>query len=230
MDKETIAIDGPAASGKTTVGRLLATELGYVLLDTGIMYRAVAVAAHQQQIELSDEAAIGALSRAIQLTITTPTTAEEDGRLYTVRLDGNDVTWELRTNEVNRSVSVVASYHAVREEMVDRQRKIGQQGNVVMVGRDIGTVVMPDAAIKLYLTATAEERAKRRYDEKIKRGDVADYQTLLNDILDRDRLDSNRDHSPLLPAIDAIQIDSTDETADNIVQMVLAHRATLLNQ
>ncbi len=220
MNKNTIAIDGPAASGKTTVGRMLAAELNYLLLDTGIMYRAVALAASQQQIALDDEAAVTALAHAIQLEITAPT--EEDGRLYSVFLDGNDVTWDLRTDVVNRSVSLVASYREVRAEMVARQRIIGAAGGVVMVGRDIGTVVMPSAPLKIYLTASAEERAQRRYDEKVKRGDTADYETMLADIIRRDQFDSTREHSPLLPAADAVQIDSTAQTPTEIVAAIRA--------
>ena len=156
-----IAIDGPAASGKSTVGRLLAERLQYLYLDTGCMYRAVTWAALQREIDLADETAVTQLAQDIQIDIL-PVEAERDGRHYTVLVDGQDITWQLRSPQVDANVSLVSSYLGVRQEMVQRQRAFGNRGAVVMVGRDIGTVVMPDAPLKLFITASAEERARRR--------------------------------------------------------------------
>lgn len=217
----TIAIDGPAASGKSTVGRMLAEQLGYLMFDTGIMYRAVAYAAVEKEIDVTNEAAVVEMSEQLVIDVEPP--AVDDGRLYTVLVDDADVTWDLRTDAVNATVSQVASYGGVREEMVARQRIIGQKGCVVMVGRDIGTVVMPDAPLKLYLTASAEERAQRRYTEKIGRGDTADYDEILSSIIRRDELDSTRDHSPLRPAADAIMLDSTTASPDEIVAKICSY-------
>lgn len=216
----TIAIDGPAASGKTTVGRLLAEQLDYVLLDTGVMYRAVALAVLQAGIDSADEEAVTAVACAIKIDILPPTV--QDGRLYTVLLDGEDVTWALRGEEATRLVSRVSAYAGVRQEMLIRQRQIGELGKIVMVGRDIGTVVLPEAPIKFYVTASAEERARRRCVEEQGRGESADYPTILADILRRDHLDSTRANAPLLPAADAQLIDTTYDTPQAVVASMLS--------
>ncbi len=217
-----IAIDGPAASGKSTVGRLLAEQLHYLYLDTGCMYRAVTWAALQQEIDLGDETAVTHLAQEIQIDI--QPVREEDGRHYTVLVDGQDITWQLRTPAVDANVSLVSSYLGVRQEMVKRQRAFGQRGAVVMVGRDIGTVVTPGAPLKLFITASAEERARRRTRDRQSQGHSADYNHILADVQRRDQIDSNREHSPLRPAADAILIDSTDrspaEIVDTILQMI----------
>ena len=218
---EVIAIDGPAASGKSTVGFALAKELGYLYLDTGSMYRAVTLAALRAGINAVDEAAVAELSSELDLRIL-PYAAELDGRQYTVLLNGEDVTWELRSPEVDSFVSVVSSYPGVRKEMVRRQREIGAQGNVVMVGRDIGTVVMPDAPLKLYVTASPAERARRRWLDRQVQGHVADYDEILDDINRRDQFDSSRRHSPLRAAEDAVTIDNTDKDPQVVLDEVLA--------
>lgn len=215
-----IAIDGPAASGKSTVGRLLAEQLNYLYLDTGCMYRAVTWAALQQEIDVGDETAVTQLARTIQIDIF-PANGETDGRHYTVHVDGQDITWELRTPAVDANVSQVSSYLGVRQEMVKRQRTFGQRGTVVMVGRDIGTVVMPDAPLKLYITASAEERARRRTRDRQAQGHAASYEDILADVLRRDKIDSSRQHSPLRPAADAIRIDSTERSPVEIVDAIL---------
>ena len=156
-----IAIDGPAASGKTTVGKLLAEAMGYLFLDTGCMYRATTLAVLQQGIDVEDETAVTQLAQSIDIDIQ-PINGNEDGRQYTVMLNGTDVTWEIRSPKVDGNVSQVSTYQAVRQEMVRRQREFGSRGKVIMVGRDIGTVVMPNAPLKLYVNATPEERARRR--------------------------------------------------------------------
>ncbi|MBK7896570.1 MAG: (d)CMP kinase [Anaerolineaceae bacterium] len=216
-----IAIDGPAASGKSTVGRLLAEQLDYLYLDTGCMYRAVTWAALQQGIDLGDETAVTHLAHNIQMEIFPVREGEKDGRHYTVHVNGQDITWELRTPAIDANVSQVSSYLGVRQEMVRRQRAFGQRGAVVMVGRDIGTVVMPDAPLKLYITASAEERARRRTRDRSDQGHTASYDAILADVQRRDQIDSNRQHSPLRPATDAILIDSTDQPPAAIVNAIL---------
>src|SRR5689334_19549110 len=157
---DTITIDGPAGAGKSTLGELLARRLGYLYFDTGLMYRALTWAALRQGIDLADPAATAALARQLDIQMLPPTAA--DGRQYTVLVDGHDATWELRRPEVEQQVSLAASYPAVREVMRARQREIGLRGHVVMVGRDIGKIVMPEAPLKIYLEASLEERARRR--------------------------------------------------------------------
>ena len=217
-----IAIDGPAASGKSTVGRLLAEALGYTYLDTGSMYRATTLATLQQGVDVNDEAAVTRLTREIVIDVK-PVGGESDGRLYTVLLDGQDVTWALRSPEVDAHVSQVSSYAGVRQELVQRQRRFGQRGNIVVVGRDIGTVVMPDAPLKLYITASAEERAQRRWQERQKQGHRAGYKSILADVIRRDQIDSSREHAPLRPADDAIFIDTTGRPPETIVNEILAY-------
>ena len=157
----TIAMDGPAASGKSTVGALVAEALGYVYFDTGVMYRAVTWAALQRGIPIADEAAVTRLSEMLPIEIVKPTV--DDGRQYTVYAGGEDVTWDLRRPETNRNVSPVSAYAGVRRALVAQQRRIGRQGAIVMVGRDIGTVVLPEAELKVYLDAEVAERSRRRY-------------------------------------------------------------------
>jgi cytidylate kinase len=216
-----IAIDGPAASGKSTVGRQLAERLNFLYLDTGCMYRAVTWSALRRDIDLLDETAVTHLAHDIQIEIFPVRANEEDGRQYTVYVDGQDITWELRTPAVDANVSLVSSYLGVRQEMVKRQRSFGERGAVVMVGRDIGTVVVPDAPLKLYITASAEERARRRTRDRQAQGHAADYDHILADVMRRDQIDSNRQHSPLRPADDAILIDSTAQPPAAIVDAIL---------
>ncbi|RLC74175.1 MAG: (d)CMP kinase [Chloroflexi bacterium] len=202
-----IAIDGPAASGKSTIGELLAEQLHYVYFDTGVMYRAVTWAALQRGIDLADEKAVTDLAERIHIEVTQPTVA--DGRQYTVYADGEDITWQIRRPEVDHGVSPVSAYPGVRAALTAQQRRIGQAGRIVMVGRDIGTVVMPDADLKIYLDASVEERAQRRYREIRDRGEPADYDHILRDMRRRDRIDSERETAPLRPAKDAVIIDTT---------------------
>ncbi len=216
-----IAMDGPAASGKSTIGYMLAQELGFLFLDTGCMYRATTLAALLQGVDVADETAVTALSRAIHMDIKPPAD-EGDGRQYTTLLEGRDVTWDLRSPDVDTHVSLVSSYVGVREEMVRRQREFGLRGQVVMVGRDIGTVVLPDAPLKLYITASAEERARRRWVDRQEQGHANSYDAILADVQRRDEFDSNRQHSPLRPADDAIIIDTTDRSALQIMQDIMA--------
>jgi len=220
MRPDVITIDGPAASGKSTIGEMLAQELDFLYLDTGIMYRTVTLAAIQAKIELENEVEVTKLAQDIDLKIK-PLAGETDGRQYTVLLNGRDVTWDIRSPVVDGSVSLVSSYSGVRREMVKRQRQIGKQGQVIMVGRDIGTVVMPDAPLKLYVTATPEERARRRWLDRKDQGHTADYESILADVNRRDHIDSSRQVSPLRAAGDAIIIDNTNRSPEDILVEIL---------
>lgn len=202
-----IAIDGPAASGKSTVGSLLAERLGYVYFDTGVMYRAVTWAALERGVSVGDEAGVSALAETIVIEVTRPTV--DDGRQYTVLVDGQDVTWDLRRPEVNHGVSPVSAYAGVRRALTAQQRRLGMRGNIVMVGRDIGTVVLPEADLKIYLDAAVEERACRRWREVQTRDPSTDCDAVLAAMQRRDRIDSSRSLAPLRPAEDAWVLDTT---------------------
>jgi cytidylate kinase len=215
-----IAIDGPAASGKSTIGKRLADELGYLFFDTGLMYRAITWLALQRRISLGDEAAITALAESVPIEVQPPSQA--DGRACDVIVEGVDITWETRRPEVDANVSVVSAYPGVRRALSAQQRRIGQRGEVVMVGRDIGTVVLPEADLKIYLDASAEERARRRYDEIIARGENADYDEILAKVIERDRIDSTRDVAPLKAAEDAIIVDSDNLNAEEVFQQIFS--------
>jgi cytidylate kinase len=231
----TIAIDGPAASGKSTIGALLAQKLSYVYFDTGVMYRAVTWAALQGGIPIGDEPAISELAESLRIEVAQPTVS--DGRQYTVYVDGRDVTWELRSADVNRHVSPVSAYSGVRTALVAQQRRIARQGQIVMVGRDIGTVVLPDADLKIYLDADLEERAQRRYLEEVERQagpaserrpqaavvdhDDPGYQAIYQAMMCRDRIDSSRQVSPLRPASDAVIIDTTQMDIGRVLACAL---------
>jgi len=202
----TIAIDGPAASGKSTLGSLLAKELNYLYFDTGVMYRAVTLAVIRAGLAIDDKAAIGRLAENVRIDVEPPSV--DDGRDYDVLLDGEDVTWAIRADAVNDHVSDISVYAAVRKAMTDQQRRIANENKVVMVGRDIGTVVMPDADLKIYLDASVEVRACRRYKEMRQRGEAADYEAVLRSLKNRDKIDSNRELAPLKPAEDAVVINA----------------------
>jgi cytidylate kinase len=215
-----IAIDGPAASGKSTIGKRLADALGYLFFDTGLMYRAVTWLALQRGLNLGDEAAITALAESVPIEVQPP--SQPDGRACDLIVEGVDITWEARRPEVDANVSAISAYPGVRRALSAQQRRIGQRGQVVMVGRDIGTVVLPDADLKIYLDATAEERARRRYDEIVARGESADYDEILAKVIERDRIDSTRDVAPLKAADDAIMVDSENLNAEEVFQQILA--------
>jgi cytidylate kinase len=218
--KITIAIDGPAASGKTTVGEKVARHMGFLFFDTGIMYRAVTLAVLRSGLDPKDETPVSTLAETVKIDVVPP--SKEDGRLADVLLDGEDVTWDVRTREVEANVSVVSTYKGVRDAMTAQQRRIGNRGNVVMVGRDIGTVVFPDAALKVFLEASAEERALRRYTELIKRSQAADYDQILASTRQRDEIDRNRVIAPLRPAEDAIILMTDDVAIDDVVETILS--------
>ena len=216
----TVAIDGPAGSGKSTVGAALAAQLGFLYFDTGVMYRAVALAALRLTISHEDGEALAALAHRLHIEVLPPTI--DDGRQYTILLDGEDVTWVLRAKDVEALVSAVARHAAVREEMVRQQQRIAAPGHIIMVGRDIGTVVLPNADAKIYLIASAEERARRRHAELIAKGDTIDYERVLADVRERDSRDSSRAVSPLRPADDALIFDCTGMSVQETITRVLA--------
>jgi len=215
LNPATIAIDGPASSGKSTVGELLAQRLGYLYFDTGVMYRAVTWAALDRDIPIEDEPAVTALAQQLRIKVTPPTL--DDGRQYTVLADGTDVTWAIRAPEVNGNVSPVSAYAGVREALVRQQRQVAAQGPVVMVGRDIGTVVLPDAELKVYLDASVEERARRRWLEEQARGKEVDYDVVLASMRRRDGIDSTRQVSPLRVAEDAVVLDTTGLSIEDVL-------------
>ncbi len=215
-----IAIDGPAASGKSTLGRRLADSLGYLFFDTGVMYRAVTWLALQRGVDVRDEAAVTALAQGISLDLRPASKA--DGRSSDVIVEDRDITWEARRPDVDANVSVVSAYRGVRQAMGEHQRRIGQRGRVVMVGRDIGTVILPEADLKIYLDASATERARRRCEEMHARGLEANMNDVLSMVLERDRIDSTRDVAPLRVAADAVVIDSENLDADQVFEMVKA--------
>lgn len=210
-----IAIDGPAAAGKSTVAKKLAQKLSFVYIDTGAMYRAFTLHCLQHHVDVFNaEAVVEMLSSAnIELR------QGEAGQL--VLLNGEDVTEEIRQNKVSRNVSHIAKIPEVREEMVQKQRALANNINVIMDGRDIGTNVIPEAEVKIYLIASVEERAKRRYEENIQKGIPTDLEKLKEEIAERDQIDMNRKHAPLKRAEDAIAIDTTSLTIDDVIIKIL---------
>jgi cytidylate kinase len=215
---QIIAIDGPAASGKSTLGKMLAEELGYLFFDTGVMYRAVTWLILQRGIAVEEEAAITALADNTPIEVRPPSVL--DGRAYDIWVEGEDITWEIRRREVDAKVSAISAYRGVRQAMTAQQRRIGLRGRVVMVGRDIGTVVLPEAGLKIYLDASSTERARRRYHELVGRGEPAVYSDILSAMLTRDQIDSNREIAPLRPAGDAIIINSDNLDIDQVFNLV----------
>ncbi|MCY4366188.1 MAG: (d)CMP kinase [Chloroflexi bacterium] len=214
-----IAIDGQAAAGKTAVGRELALRLGCPFLDTGIMYRAVTWLAIKEGVAMEDERRLSQLASSSTMQ---PSDQEANGLV----LNGITLGTELRTAEVDQHVSLVARVSGVRQEMVRQQRDISararqESGGIVMVGRDIGTVVLPDADLKVFMVASPQVRAQRRYDELVSQGHPADYRQILDNAMSRDRIDSQRADSPLAQAADALLVDTSDLTIDQVVEKIL---------
>jgi cytidylate kinase len=223
--RRVIAIDGPAAAGKSTVARILADRLGALLFDTGVLYRAVALVAHRAGISPDDACAISRIARDLDVKVQPPTVA--DGRLYDVWLGDDDVTWAIRAPEVNAVVSRISAHPDVRAALLPIQRRIASGNGVVMVGRDIGTVVVPDAGLKIYLDATPEERARRRYREGAARGSAETFADVLVETARRDEIDRGREVAPLREASDALRIE-TDELAPDDVAALIERRARSL--
>lgn len=216
---DAIAIDGPAGSGKSTIGQLLAERLGYLYFDTGVMYRAVTLAALERGIPCEDEAAVTLLAEQVDIDVISP--SKPDGRSYDVILDGQDVTWEIRKPQVDANVSVVSAYSGVRRALTQQQRRIGLMGKVVMVGRDIGTIVIPEADLKIFLDGSVEERARRRYLEMKGRGLQVDFDSILTGMRARDRIDSTREVAPLQASQDAVVINTDGLSIQQVLQLVL---------
>ena len=214
MKKLVVAIDGPAGAGKSTIAKLAAEKLGYAYIDTGAMYRSVAWK-FLQTGEAFDEALISKLSQEMVIEF------KPEANVNRVFVDGTEVTAAIRSAEVTANVSRVAAIGAVREAMVDQQRRMGEVGGVLMDGRDIGTVVFPNAEVKIFLTATVEERAMRRYKELVAKGEQVDLKQLQKDIAERDKQDMEREISPLRQAEDAIYLDTSDMTIDEVTAYIL---------
>ncbi|MCH7625284.1 MAG: (d)CMP kinase [Chloroflexi bacterium] len=213
--KPTIAIDGPAASGKTVVGRELASRLEFRFLDTGNMYRAVTWAALDRSIGLKDEGALQELAESIEIRLV-PVNGSD--RLLA---DGRDVTDLLRQREIDRGVSDVSAVSGVRRAMVPQQRAVADQGPIVMVGRDIGTVVLPDAKVKVFLMASSNVRARRRHRENLEKGITTDLGQVTIDLKRRDTQDTERADSPLRPADDALEIDTDSLSVEEVVALIM---------
>jgi cytidylate kinase len=204
--KLTIAIDGPAASGKSTLAQSLANDLDYLYFDTGVLYRAVTYAALKQGVEVQDGESVTRLAEMAVIDV--EATNGGNGTDFRVLLDGTDISGSLRTPEVDAHVSQVAAYRGVRQALNAQQRRIGMRGGVVMVGRDIGTVVLPEADLKIFLDASVEERARRRYEEAQAEGIAISFEEIAESIRQRDKNDAERDIAPLKPADDSTLIES----------------------
>lgn len=214
-----IAIDGPAASGKSSVGKRLAESLGYRYLDTGVMYRAVTWSVLENGLNPDDEFSVTKVAEGLQISITVPTI--QDNRDSDVLVNGQDITRKLRDPKIAENVSKVSAYQGVRRAMTDLQRQIAARGEIVMVGRDIGTVVLPDADLKIFLIASAKVRAQRRHLEEISRGQKIEFEKVYESITNRDKYDSNRKIAPLVPAEDAIQICTDEKSVEKVIQEIM---------
>lgn len=212
---KSIAIDGPAGAGKSTIAKKVSADLGYIYLDTGAMYRAVALKAIRNNIDTKSREALAKMMESIEITITFENNTQK------IFLDGVDVSNAIRTSEVSVGASNVAVFQEVRLKMVDLQRKIASDKDVVMDGRDIGSYVLPNANLKIFLTASVEERARRRYDEMLLKGQQVNFEEVRDDMIYRDNNDSSRAFAPLIKVADAIEVDSTSMTIDEVVEKIL---------
>lgn len=210
-----IAIDGPAGAGKSSIAKLVAQKLSFVYFDTGAMYRTIALYALEHQINPAQEEDVVAVLDEIQITL-----SHEDGE-QEIFLNGTNVSKDIRREEVGKNASTVAKYAAVRQKLVSLQQEIASDMDVIMDGRDIGTVVLPNAEVKIYLTASANVRAKRRYKELQEKGESCDLTQIEKDIIARDEQDMNREISPLRQAEDAVLVDSSDMTIEEVVNCLI---------
>jgi cytidylate kinase len=211
-----IAIDGPSGAGKSTLAKRLAKELGFIYLDTGAMYRALALKVLREGVDLADD------TRLAELVTSTDIDLKEYGGRLEILLDGCDVAGEIRTPEVSQMASRVSAVKIVRQRMLDLQRAMGRRGSVVAEGRDIGTVIFPEAEVKIFLVASARERARRRYEELRATGRAVDFDATLHEMEERDKRDSERDLAPLRQARDAFLIDSSSAGADAVAAIALS--------
>lgn len=214
MKNVQVAIDGPSGAGKSTIAKELSKKLGFVYIDTGAMYRAVGLYVVNKGISIHDEAGVVAVLDDIDIDI------YYKDELQHINLCGEDVTHLIRTPEISMAASKVSSYMKVREKLVDMQRKLGEKYSVIMDGRDIGTCVLPNANVKIFLTADVKVRAKRRFDELIEKGQDVTYEYVLSDMEKRDYDDSHREHSPLRRADDATELDTADLTLEESIEAV----------
>ncbi|MGO2539286.1 MAG: (d)CMP kinase [Leuconostoc mesenteroides] len=214
MTNFQVAIDGPASAGKSTIAKILATKLNYVYVDTGAMYRTITLAAKKNGIAYNDEEKIKNLLSQTEIRFEPSTPVQR------VFLNDTDVTEEIRSAEMTNNVSVVASFADVRSNLVNRQREIANNNSVIMDGRDIGTTVLPEADVKIFLVASVDERAQRRYKENVAKGMTTDLETLKREIEARDYKDSHRQISPLTQAKDAILVDTTGQSIDDVVAKI----------
>lgn len=210
-----IAIDGPAAAGKSTVAKKVAHDLGYIYIDTGAMYRTLTLKALTDNVPVHEEEPL------YQLLLKTQIEFKQENGEQRVFMDGKDVTRDIRTSDVTNHVSMVATHPKVRQEMVKRQQEMAKNRRVVMDGRDIGTHVIPDAEVKIFLSASVEERARRRHRENMEKGFPSDFEQLKEEIRKRDEQDSKRETAPLIKADDAIEIDTTSLSIENVVSKIL---------
>lgn len=209
-----IAIDGPAGAGKSTIAKRLAKKLGFIYVDTGAMYRAMAYYFLQKQVDPSDEKAIAVMCPDVDVTIA------YEGNEQQVLLNGENVNAFIRTEEVGNMASSVSAYPVVRAKLVELQRQLAAKSDVIMDGRDIGTCVLPDAQVKIYLTASSATRAKRRFDELTAKGENCNFEQIEKDIIDRDYRDMHREASPLKQAEDAVLVDSSEMNIDEVVDAI----------
>ncbi len=216
-----IAIDGPVAAGKGTVSRLVADKLGFLYVDTGAMYRVTGLLADRAQVDIDDENALVVLVEKADIQMRNPSEAEKDGRLTTVLVDGVDESWAIRTEKVSGLASKVATYQKVRSVLVAKQQAIASSQNVVMEGRDITYRVLPDAQLKIYLTANEIVRAKRRQFQLQTRGMLAEFDEVYQELLERDKRDTQRETDPLTILPDAWVIDSSDLSIDQVVDIIV---------
>ena len=216
MNHRSIAIDGPSGAGKSTLAKRLAQELGFLYVDTGAIYRTVGLSGLRQRLDLSDAAEVAGLLPRLTITMG----YGEDG-LQHMFLDGEDVTAAIRENEVSACASKVAAIPAVRDFLMEMQRRTAREHDVIMDGRDIGTVVLPDADLKIYLTAAPEARAQRRCRELLERGQQADFDQVLREVIERDRRDTERETAPLRQAEDAVPADTTELDLEESFQLLL---------
>lgn len=211
-----IAIDGPAAAGKSTVAKMIAKKLEYVYIDTGAMYRALTWMALNTNTDVHDEDSLGELAENVNITFENANNGQE------VYLNGKNITSDIRNHDVTNNVSYVAQHGKVREKLVDMQRELADHGNVVMDGRDIGTFVLPNAEIKVFLVASVEERAERRHKENLEKGFESDLEQLKEEIRRRDEIDSKREVAPLVKAEDAVEIDTTSKSIDEVAEAIMS--------